>query len=148
MSGYGVQLHGNIKFGAGPGDVTDYSADISQLTINAIKATVQTPGSYANPVTAQKPTTASYTVTCTFAGNTGDATGVWAELWDAFHNAADGRLYFEGSYHEGPVGATNPKFTGYLLPSDLSAGDAVGALKQQSKTWPAEDIVGPLYTES
>jgi hypothetical protein len=147
MAGYETQLEGNIQLGTGPGSVTDYSLDISALVINRRRNTVTKPGTFGNPVVEEKASTNQYTVTAVFAGNEGDATGVWAEIWDAMDTDAS-EVYFEGTFKEGAVSASNPKFTGYIIVTDTDAGGTVGELKQQSKTWPARGVVGPLFSES
>lgn len=147
MSGYETQLEGNIQLGSGPGSLTDYSLDISALIIEKIRNTVQKPGTFGNANVEEKASTTQYRVQVVFAGNEGDATGVWAEIWDAMDTDTS-ELYFEGSFKEGAISATNPRFTGYMICTQNMAGGTVGQLKQVSVTWPARSIVGPLFTES
>lgn len=147
MSGYEIQLEGNIQLGTGPGSLTDYSLDVSALIIEKIRNTVQKPGTFGNPTVEDKASTTQYRVQVVFAGNEGDATGVWAEIWDAMDTPTS-EIYFEGSFKPGDVSVSNPKFTGFMIATQNMAGGTVGQNKQVSVTYPARGIVGPLFTDS
>lgn len=146
--GFKIQLRGNFKFGESEGEAIAYSRDLSQLVINLGSNTVTLPGNYADPQARTEPTTDTATVTVTFAKNLDDPTGLHAELLNAYQNLEGKRLYFEGTWGPGAVSATNPLWKGYVRITTLDVGTEVGGIRQQSVTWPAEDIVGPLVSES
>jgi hypothetical protein len=141
-----VQLNGVIRIGPVSGTLVDYSADISALVINTKIETVQRPPTYGNPNKEARKGSIEDQVTLVFNADESPATGLWAVLYDAARNSATGELAFDAVYKSGSVSASNPRFTGILLVSDIDTGTPVNEWKAQSKSFPARNIAGPLAT--
>jgi hypothetical protein len=143
VAGYVPQFEGVFELGPDAGSLTDYTCDITAFVISEGRATVVKAPTAANPVTEQKAAAAFGSVAVTFAGNPGDASGLWQEMRAAMQTRT-GELFFQVRYDTAAVGATNPKFTGYIVVAELNTGAPVGQVARQISTFPARDLSGPL----
>ncbi len=141
--GYIAQFGGVFQLGPDAGSLTDYTCDITAFVITEGRATVVKAPSMSNPVTEQKAAAAFGTVAMTFAGNPGDATGLWQEMRAAMQTTS-GELFFQVRYGTAAVSSSNPKFTGYIVVGELDTGAPVNEFRRQAKSFPARDLSGPL----
>jgi|SRR5690606_25765237 len=143
------QLKGHIRFGMSPDSLTDYSGEIAQLTLNQQLQTTTRPKTFADPSEQQRKSGEVDSVTIQFFHDEAEAAGFWRAVWQARKDdttTANGRkpgeLYFAARFKPGPADpVTNPEFGGWVLCSDLDTGGVVGEFKNQTKTWPARDVV-------
>jgi hypothetical protein len=142
VAGYVPQFEGVFELGPDAGSLTDYTCDITAFVISEGRATVVKAPTAANPVTEQKAAAAFGSVAITFT-STPDATGLWQEM-RAAQQTRSGELYFQVRYDTAAVSASNPKFTGYIVVSELDTGAPVSQVRRQSKSFPARDLSGPL----
>jgi hypothetical protein len=143
MAGYVSQFGGVFELGVDVGSLTDYTCDISAFVITEGRATVVKAPTAGNPMTEQKAAAGFGSVAMTFAGNPGDATGLWQELRTAMQTRT-GELFYRVRYGTAAVSATNPQFTGYITVVDLDTGAPVSTMRRQAKTFPARAMSGPL----
>lgn len=141
------QLNGTIKIGPVGGTLVDVSDDVSSLIINRKREALTKPPTYGNPNKEMRAGAIEDQVTLVFSFSEAPSTDLWAVMWDAATND-NGELEFEAIYQTGTISSTNPGFTGIFTIVDIDAGTAVNAWKQQSKTYPARSITGPLSTFS
>jgi hypothetical protein len=141
-----VQLNGVIRIGPVAGTLVDVSDAVSALVINTKVEMVQRPPTYGNPNKEARKGSIEDQVTLVFHADEAPSTGLWAVLYDAARNSATGELAFDAVYRAGAASASNPRFTGIFLVSDIDTGTPVNEWKAQSKTFPARSIAGPLAT--
>lgn len=139
------QLSGTIKIGPVGGSLVDVSDDVSSLIISRKRESIPKPATYGNPKKEARAGAIEDQITLVYSFSEVPSTGLWAVMWDALTND-NGELEFEAIYQDGAIGATNPGFTGIFTVVDMDAGSAVNTWKQQSKTYPARSITGPLST--
>lgn len=139
-----TQLEAQIKIGPVGGPLVDVSVDVSALVINTKAETVARPPTYGAPQKRSAKGALEDTVTLVFNADESPSTTLWAVMYDALRNGASGELEFSAVYKSGTISATNPKFTGIILVSDIDTGTPVNQWKAQSKTYPARLIAGPL----
>lgn len=142
-----MQLEGNIQFGLAPDALTDFSGDISSLTINTTMQTTTRPKTFESAREEQRKSGLTDAVGINFFNDERDPLGFWLLCWEAQRDDSEddgrkpGELYFSATYStETPDPETNPTFTGWVLVSDLTTGGTVGEWKQQNKTWPAREV--------
>jgi hypothetical protein len=144
-----MQLEGNIQFGLSPDSLTDYSDEISSLTLNTQTQTTSRPKTFASAREEQRKSGLVDSVGINFFNDERDPLGFWLLCWDAQRDDSQasgrepGELYFSAQYYteeQVGVGQENPTFTGWVLVGDLDTGGTVGEWKQQSKTWPAREV--------
>jgi hypothetical protein len=147
-----IQLEGSIKFSViddtGIPDtvsLTEFGAEITSLVINRTRETVARPPTFANAASEQRAGAKADSVTINFFGDETTAADFWNMAWEATE-LAPCELYFEATWKLGPVSATNPKFTGIVMVTDLELGGTVNEYKQQSKTWPARSVTRSIAT--
>jgi hypothetical protein len=138
-----IQLHGEIKLAPVGDSLVDYSDVISTLMINTKRATVDDPPTYGRPTTEKALGAPEDQVTLVFRYEESNTSGLWAVLYDVMRNG-DGEIKFSALFQDGAIGASNRGFTGVFMVADLDTGAPVNAFRQQSKTFPAKDILGPL----
>lgn len=142
-----IQLEGEIKFGTDPNDLTDYSDEVSSLVLTTTRAQVERPATYGVPRTEQRLGARSDMVTLNFFSDESVPDGLWAEFYAAATTTDSGEVYFSAKFADGPTSATNPLFTGILAIAEMDTGTTVGEWKQQSKTYPARSVQGPLDSD-
>jgi hypothetical protein len=140
-----TQLEAQIKIGPVGGTLVDYSSDVSALVINTKAEQVARPATYGAPNKRAAKGALEDMVTLVFNADEQPSTGLWAVMYDALRNG-NGELEFSAVYKAGTISASNPKFTGIILVSDIDTGAPVNQWKAQSKTYPARNIAGPLAT--
>lgn len=132
-----------VMLGPDPDNLTDYSCYISEFVINEGRLlTVKAP-SFGSPATEQKAGSDTASVVMTFLAVPNASSGLWWELRRA-KRTVSGELYFEVKYADTTVSASNPKYTGYLVVSDLDTGAAGYTARRQSKTLPARAVSDPI----
>jgi len=137
------QLNAEIKIGPVDGTLVDVSADVSALVINTKREALTKPPTYGNPNKEMRAGATEDTVTLVFSFSEAPSTDLWAVMYDAARND-NGELEFSALYQDGAVGASNPGFRGVFTVVDIDTGTPVNQWKQQSKTYPARAIEGPL----
>jgi hypothetical protein len=144
-----IQLEGEIRFGSALtlATMTDYSDEVSSLMLNFTRNQVERPPTYGVPRAEQRLGAETQQATINFFGDESEPTGLWVAFFEALRTTDTGELYFSAKYKEGVASATNPRFEGIIAIADMDAGTTVGEWKQQSKTYPARDVAGPLVTD-
>lgn len=132
-----------VMLGPDAGSLTDYSCYISEFVINEQRVlTVKSP-SFGSPASEQKAGADTASVTMTYLAVPHGTSGLWWELRRA-RGTTTGELYFEVKYDNVAVSASNPKYTGYIVVSDLDTGAAGYTARRQSKTFPARAVSDPI----
>lgn len=140
---YAVQRDAVVQLGADSGSLTDYSSEVSEFIINEQRLLTQKSPSFGSPTTEQKASSGTATVTITFAANPHATTGLLAAMRTAQATVA-GELYFDVKYGSASVSSSNPKFTGYIVVSDIDTGGRIGEVRRISKTFPARSVSAPI----
>lgn len=130
-----TQLEANITLGG-----TDYSAEIRNITITGSREVVTGAGTYGDSTVSQAAGSAEYEVEMTVEYDEGVAANVWNELWTAF-TSATAELAFTGTRTTGAVSATNPRFDGTLLVTEIQAIGPVGEEKVATFTFPVSGAI-------
>ena len=138
-----IQLHGEIKLAAVGHPLVDFSDVVSTLMINTKREAVADPPTYGRPTKETVLGSAEDQVTLVFRYEESTTSGLWAVLYDAARNG-DGEIQFSALYQDGAIGNTNRGFTGVFMVADIDTGAPVNQFRQQSKTFPAKNILGPL----
>jgi len=137
------QLSGTIKIGPVGGSLVDVSDDVSSLIISRKRESIPKPATYGNPKKEARAGAIEDQITLVYSFSEAPSTGLWAVMWDALTND-NGELEFEAIYQDGAIGNTNRGFTGVFMVADIDTGAPVNQFRQQSKTFPAKKILGPL----
>lgn len=147
MSNFRTQKGGRIRVGSGPGDLTDVSNDIRQLEVDWVRSTVVSQPTPSSPTRGQKASAEEQFVHVEFATNPHDTDGAWA-LIRAAEKTVTSELYFDAVQGPGAVSASNPKITGYMVVTKVSAGNPVpSSVLSQSATFPGRAISDPITSE-
>lgn len=148
------QLEGNIKFGLGPGSLTDYSDEVAKLEIFQDLQTTVKPKTFADATEQQSKSGYTQQVGITYLINEAAATRFSRFVFAAQLNDSTaagrrpGEIYFEATMTtDAPDPDTNPTWSGWLLPSSVKvAGGTVGNYKTHDATWPARGITDPGFS--
>lgn len=127
------QLKGNLKLGVVTADI-DVSASVTSMTIKKSRESITVPATLATGKATQVAGAGSETLDIVFHSSMA-AASLWAMLYDAM-DTDTAELKFEGTLDEGLVGADNPKFSGTIVILGVDTGGAVGALRQQTQSYP------------
>lgn len=140
-----IQLEGNIKFGTTTAG-TQYNSEITSLVINRTAEIITAPGTFANAITDPNAGVETQTLAVNFLGDPLSASSFINALWEAMET--DEKILFWAATLtiSTTVAATNPKYSGRIVVSDLDIGGDVGQLRQQSKTYPIK--AGSLLRET
>lgn len=144
-----MQLEGNIRFGLSPSALTDFSDEVSSLTINTTINTTTRPPTFGNARPEERKGSLSDAVAVNFFNDESDPTSLWLLVWEAQRDDTTdtggrepGEIYFSATFKPGAADPdTNPQFEGWLLPTALATGGTVSEWKQQNQTWPGRSIV-------
>lgn len=140
-----IQLEGNIKFGTTTAG-TQYNSEITSLMINRAVETITAPATFANAITDPNAGPESDSLTINFLGDPLTASSFINALWEAM-DTDEKILYWAATLNiSTTVTATNPKYSGQIVVTDLDVGGDVAALRQQSKTYPIK--AGTLLRET
>lgn len=129
-----IQLEGNIKFGATFATLTDYSAEVTQLTIHKARNTVEVPGTFFNAQADQRAGTKNHTLEVVFFTDMA-TTSLWDELETAIETST-AEVWWGATFFTGGVSASNPHYYGKAIVTNLDTGGVVGDLRSQSLTFP------------
>jgi hypothetical protein len=143
MSNFRVHKGGLIQLGLDSGSLATYSDDFRLFECVRTRGVVLKAPSFGSPAVESKAAATSHVVNCEFATNEGSSSGIWQLMWTA-QATTTGELYFSVVVGRGSVSATNPKFTGYLLVTDLGFGSAPNQVRSQTRSFPARAVSNPL----
>lgn len=139
-----VQLKGNLKAAAdGVTPLVDVSANVTEYRITTNREAVNKPATLATGVASTDAGARSDTLTITFFSDHA-AASFWAMLYDVISTDSS-VMKFEGTFNDGAVSASNPKFGGKAVLLSLESGTPVGQLRQQTISLP---IVAGSLTET
>jgi hypothetical protein len=127
-------LKGNLKLGADSSSETDVSDEILSFTISAERDLVTVPPTLATPKVSRAGTT-EYFVEIGYLSTDDDTTSVFQQMWTALGSAA-GTMYFEGSFTDAVVSATNPLWSGTFVVVGAGVGGDAEGLSQFSARHP------------
>jgi hypothetical protein len=132
-----------FKLGVDAGSLTDYSAQVSEVFINQRRSTVVKAPSFGSTSFEEKAGATGASLSITLDGSPHATAGILAEL-RAAQATTSGELYFEWRASGAAVSASNPKFTGFIVVSDIDTGGRVGEVRRISKTFPARSVSAPI----
>lgn len=135
-----------VELGTGPGSTTDYSCYFSEFVPQKIRNTVRKPSSPGSPDVEDKAGGRQHVVVASFLASPLDASSPWG-LLNAAADTAAAEVYFRVRYASGPVSASNPLWTGWIVVSQLGIGSAVRQTPRQVITFPARGVAGPITSE-
>jgi hypothetical protein len=124
-----IQLKGNLSIGG-----TDVSAFVSSMIIKRERVSVTVPPTLGNIREVQKAGALKEALEITFFSSTA-AASLWADLYDAL-DTDSAELAFVGNLSDAATGPDNPEFSGTIVVLGVDSGAAVGALREQSQTYP------------
>lgn len=127
-------LKGSLKLGADSGSATEVGDEITHFSITGAAEDIQVPAVLSTGVKGHLTGSSDWSIGLNYLVNPDDATGVSAILLDAIMEGET--VYFEGTFFEGAVSATNKKWSGYFIPTSSTVGGDVGALMSDSQTFP------------
>lgn len=138
MTAFNQAGQGQYTFGNSATPVTAYNDELIQVSIRTTRENVTRPATYGKPVVEQYAGNATHEMTIEYLGDPTDAGSFWSALYTAIE--ADGSLYFDVVFQDGPVSATNPRYTGRAMVNDFTIGAPVNEIWQQSVTYPVVDL--------
>lgn len=124
-----VQLTGELSLGG-----TDFSDSIHSMIIRRTRTAVTRPPTLGNLRETQAAGALVEMLEINFSSSLA-AASVWADLYDAI-DTDSAELTFAGLLNPGSVGADNPEFSGTIVILGVDTGADVGALRQQTQTYP------------
>jgi hypothetical protein len=147
-------LVGNLKLGVptgvdatDEGTDTDYSAELTEFRIHAVRATVIVPATVGVPEHGRGGA-ADYSVTVGYLSNDIASTLFQALFTAATRNSPVGyekMLHFTGSMRAGSVSAANPEWSGYFVVTEAVVGAMAQQLSVGAATFP---MIGPPTNET
>lgn len=135
-----------VELGLNPSSYADYSCYFSEFLIQKIRNTVRKPASPNSPAVEDKAASKAAVVTASFLAGPHDPSSPWA-IMNTASDLPSGELYFRVRYASGPVSASNPMFTGYIVVNQLGIGAAARATRRQSVTFPARAVSDPITSD-
>lgn len=124
-----VQLTGSLTIGG-----LDVATTVSSIVIKRTRNSVTVPATLGNIRETQKAGALQEAVEINFFSSLA-AASLWADLYDAI-DTDTAELAFTGRMNAGAVGADNPTFSGTFVVLGVDTGADVGALREQSQTYP------------
>lgn len=124
-----VQLTGSLTI-----DSLDCAEYVSKMTIRRTRSAVTVPATLGNIIEHEKAGTLKEVLELEFFSAM-TAGLLWAKLYTALGtNSAE--VAFTGRLNDGAQGPNNPTFSGSIVILGLDTGADVGALRQQTQTYP------------
>jgi hypothetical protein len=125
-----IQLTGSLTIDSV--DVTDY---VSKFVIKRERSAVTIPATFGNIIESEGAGVLKEMIEITFFSPM-TAGMLWAELYTAI-NTDSAELTFSGvRFQDAVIGGDNPQFSGTFVVMGLDTGADVGALRQQTQTYP------------
>lgn len=124
-----IQLTGSLTINS-----VDVSSSVSSFVIRRERSAVTVPACLGNITEYEAAGALKESIEINFFSSHA-ATSFWADLYDAI-DTDTAELSFSGTLDAGAVGTDNPSFTGTLVVLGVDTGGTVGALREQSQTFP------------
>lgn len=143
-----IQLSGLMKFGATSlvSGMVDYSAEISKLVLHLGANKVARKPTYGDPRMYSRPGARQDTLEVVTDSDFNTSGSFMLALMTAFLTPTK-LMYFTAKYYTTTTSATNNVFSGAIMVDSLDFGEAVGDLKEFSKTFDLIYVNGPLTTD-
>lgn len=124
-----IQLTGSLTINS-----VDVAANVSSFVIKRQRNAVTVPATLGELREYQKAGALTEMIEINFFSDMA-ATSFWADLYDAI-DTDSAELTFSGTLNAGAVGVDNPSFSGSFVVMGVDTGASVGALREQSQTYP------------
>lgn len=125
-------LKGNLKLGANHAGVADMSAEVIAFKVSAKVDNIAIPATLSTPKAARGGSV-EYSIDISYLSTDDDSATLFRVLWAAVGSASK-ELYFEGSFRDDAVSATNPVWYGTFIVSGADVGGAAEGLSEGSIT--------------
>lgn len=124
-------LRGNLQL-----DGQDVSSSITSFKITANRAVVTIPATLGT-AESSRAGAASYAIELGyFSTDSDEIDTVFAIMWSAITDDADGQVDFSGSMRDGAINDANPAWSGTFICTGTSVGGDAEALSTYSGTYP------------
>ncbi|CAN5838268.1 hypothetical protein BH24ACT5_BH24ACT5_04790 [soil metagenome] len=126
---------GNLKIGVDAASAVSVADAVTEFALSFSRPTKSVKPTLATGEESVRAGAPSFEIKITYYTDDVAAAGASNLLLGSL-DTADGRMYFEGSLHEGVVSATNPKHSGFFYVTGAGLGGEVGEVAEDSQTYP------------
>lgn len=128
-------LKGNLKIGATAATVATVADVVTEFALSGARAEIKRPAPLSTGEESKAMGARSYEIKVSYFTDDVSTTSLSGLLEAGFDSVA-GVCFFEGTWHEGVVSATNPLHKGSFYVTGFGLGGEVGSIPTDSRTFP------------